>query len=280
MSVSGVASPQRRGFVRRSDIPQELLSDLNRGLEEALTLAEWLAIDLPHLLQAVLPAAGCPPESIAEATALARQLHQEPVRRRLLAVGSTLFRALKDLPQGTAVFAHLAAHGSSMARAWAVYMLRADRTLDLAGRLAATRPIVEDRSTEVRECACECLRPYLAAELPLALDLLEAWVVSPQESLRRCAVEALRPRGARGASPLKALTSDPEPALPLLERLRSDPSRYVQVSVANWLQDASRSRPDWVMEVCERWQRESPSRETAWTVGRALCAVRNGHGAG
>lgn len=279
MSVSGATPPRRRGFVRRSDIPPDLLTDLSRGRAESLTLAEWLAIDLPCLLEEVLPTTECPPETVEEAAALARQVHKEPIRRRLLAVGSALSRAARDSSHGPEWLDRLAAHGSAMVRALAVYMLRADRTLDLPERLTAVEPFMLDRSTEVRECACDSLRPYLAADLSLAFDLLVPWVESPEEALRRCAVEALRPRGGRGCSPIKALTSDPEPALPLLERLRSDPSRYVQCSVSNWLQDASRSRPDWVMEVCDRWRRESPSRETAWTVGRALRTLRNGHGA-
>ena len=60
----------------------------------------------------------------------------------------------------------------------------------------------------------------------------------------------------------------------LLEPVRSDPERYVQNAVANWLNDASKSRPDWVRGVCERWERESPTRETAWIVRRGLRTLR------
>lgn len=277
MTVSESTRPRRRGFVRRAEIPPGVLADLNEGRDEARTLAEWLAIDLTKLLQAVLPRAGCGPGAILEATGLADQLAGKPIRRRLLAVGKVLSRELKDHPRRKTIFLHLATHASDMVRSWATYILRADRTLSLPQRLDALRPFATDRSTAVRECTWESLRPHLSSDLERALRLLESWVESPDENLRRCAVEALRPRGSDGCSHIKALTTHPAQALGLLERLRSDPSRYVQRSVANWLDDASKSRPDWVLELCDRWRRESPTHETAWTVNHALRTVRNCH---
>ena len=56
--------------------------------------------------------------------------------------------------------------------------------------------------------------------------------------------------------------------------MRSDPSRYVQNAVANWLNDASKSRPDWVQVITARWTEESPTRETAYIVNRGLRTLR------
>ena len=58
--------------------------------------------------------------------------------------------------------------------------------------------------------------------------------------------------------------------------MRADEQRYVQLSVANWLNDASKSRPDWVRAVCDRWLAESPVPATAWIVNHATRTLRKG----
>src|SRR4029434_5740841 len=92
-------------------------------------------------------------------------------------------------------------------------------------------------------------------------------------NVRRTAIESTRPRGV-WCTHIEALKSDPGPALIILEEVRADPSDYVRRSAANWLNDASKSRPDWVRDVCRRWLRESPGEETAKIVNHALRTVR------
>jgi 3-methyladenine DNA glycosylase AlkC len=99
------------------------------------------------------------------------------------------------------------------------------------------------------------------------------WVKDANANVRRCAVEATRPRGVWCAH-IDSLKTDPSPGLALLEVVRSDPSRYVQKSVANWLNDASKSRPDWVRSVCKRWKKESRTAETAWIINHATRTIR------
>jgi 3-methyladenine DNA glycosylase AlkC len=70
-----------------------------------------------------------------------------------------------------------------------------------------------------------------------------------------------------------ALKAEPWRARTLLEPLKADPSLYVRNSVANWLNDASRTQPDWVRQVCGDWQRGVKRPETEYIVRRALRTV-------
>ena len=51
---------RRKGATRRADIPPDVLRALNEGREETITLAEWLAIDMPSLLRSKTPPASRP----------------------------------------------------------------------------------------------------------------------------------------------------------------------------------------------------------------------------
>ncbi len=101
---------------------------------------------------------------------------------------------------------------------------------------------------------------------------MQPWVRDPDENIRRFATELTRPRGVWCAR-IEILKAEPWRALSLLEPLRADPSRYVQNSVANWLSDASKSRPQWVSQLGERWLVESDALQTRYIVRRALCTL-------
>ena len=115
------------------------------------------------------------------------------------------------------------------------------------------------------------LRPGLAAELRRSVALLTPWTREPSERLRRFASESLRPRGVWCAH--RRTQGRSGIGLPLLAPLRVDPSVYVQDSVANWLNDASKDQPDWVRGVCARWQADAPAEATLRICRRALRTV-------
>jgi 3-methyladenine DNA glycosylase AlkC len=124
----------------------------------------------------------------------------------------------------------------------------------------------------VREVAWMACRAHIAAHLEVSIEILSTWAKSEDENLRRFASEATRPRGVWCAH-LQALKEQPALALPILEVLHADPSRYVQNSVGNWLNDAAKSQADFVRELCATWQAQSPTKETSYIIKKALRSI-------
>jgi 3-methyladenine DNA glycosylase AlkC len=249
--------PAGRGV---KDIAGERLAQLNAG-EPASTLTECLAVDFAALMQAAAPQAG------ADAVAAMRAQAALGISRRMALAAHLLDERLG--PEG---FEMLKAHRSDTVRGWACFMAGAAPAATLDECLARIRPLADDAHFGVREWAWLAVRPRLAADLDEALRLLRPWTAEPSERLRRFACESLRPRGVWCAH-IAALKADPGRALPLLERLRADPAVYVQDSVANWLNDASKDRPDWVREVCARWSAGRPAAATERICKRALRSI-------
>ena len=69
---------------------------------------------------------------------------------------------------------------------------------------------------------------------------------------------------------LKSFIADPSPVLPILEKLKDDPSLYVRRSVANHLGDIAKDHFDKVCDICEAWLRGAVSEERKWLIRHAL----------
>jgi 3-methyladenine DNA glycosylase AlkC len=261
----------RKGFNRIVDIPPALRAAIDRADDEPRTLAEWLAVDAAMLLAQVAPEVGLADEAETLAAA-AREFAHLPAPQRGARVGALLYAVLHPRPAAGAVYERIATHRSSVVREWGAQLIAADRGLTFAQRLACMRHYAADPHMAVREIAWLAMRNDLLAELDFALQLLHPWVLDPDANIRRCAVEGTRPRGVWCVHS-ERLKRAPELALPLLEPVRADPSRYVQLSVGNWLNDAAKSQPEWVRTVCMRWRRESPAAATFFIVQRALRTI-------
>ncbi|EWM17543.1 DNA alkylation repair protein [Kutzneria sp. 744] len=109
------------------------------------------------------------------------------------------------------------------------------------------------------------LRTFLAADLDRTLATALRWTASPDEHVRRLASEGTRPR-LPWAKRVPAIIDDPQSTVPILDALHRDPSEYVRRSVANHLNDISRSDPALAVAVATRWL----TTETAPLVRHAL----------
>jgi hypothetical protein len=125
-------------------------------------------------------------------------------------------------------------HSSDTIRGWAAYQIASLPNLQLEARLELMRPLADDHHFGVREWAWLALRPFCLSHLETMIKLLQPWVKENSENLRRFACEITRPRGVWCAH-INDLKTNLDQALPLLEPLHQDHSRYVQNSLANWL---------------------------------------------
>ncbi len=163
----------------------------------------------------------------------------------------------------------LIAHPVDTVRGFACFAIALHPELGFADKFMVIRQLAADRHFGVREWAWLALRPVVVAAPFEAIALLQGWVSEPDANLRRFAVEITRPRGvwAKHIIPLQA---EPWHGLSLLAPCCRDESRYVQDSVANWLNDAARSQPEWVRAVCSGWLQNCPdSRACCYIVRRA-----------
>lgn len=257
-AAAAAKKPQaaRRGATRVSAVPPAVLAQLNAGLIEAKTLAESLAVDFGALFGAAFPRA---PRAVLTAI---QQTRGVGVLERMRIAGSLLAGL------GAAPIAAASEHPSDTVRGWAAFAT-ANEAPDLAAALQKLKRFADDPNAGVREWAWMTIRNRVAADAASAVQQLLPWTADASPNVRRFASEATRPRGVWAAH-IPVLTAMPAIGLPILERLRSDDSRYVQNSVANWLNDAAKDNATWVRSVTSRWTKESSTAATAYIVKRAL----------
>ncbi|MBB3112681.1 3-methyladenine DNA glycosylase AlkC [Paenibacillus phyllosphaerae] len=107
------------------------------------------------------------------------------------------------------------------------------------------------------------IRPFIAARTEETMARMLEWAGHEDEHVRRLASEGCRPR-LPWASALPAFKKDPAPILPILERLKADPSLYVRKSVANNLNDIAKDHPALVLEIAAGWK--GTDERTDWII--------------
>ncbi len=123
----------------------------------------------------------------------------------------------------------------------------------------------EERYWELSMAALERYTPFCTAEFAVRPFILRhearmmaqmaAWAGHENEHVRRLASEGCRPALPWGQA-LPCFKKDPSPVLAILERLKTDPSLYVRKSVANNLNDISKTHPERVVKLAKTWYGE------------------------
>lgn len=248
---------RRVGARQPHKVPEHVKQLLLTG-EPSVNHMEQIALDMGTLLAQAFP-------HLADQ---ADQLRRGGLVTRMRDGGRVLHEAYGSRAPTVA-----AAHRSDTVRGWGAMAVAAQPSTTIDAALARLRRFADDEHFAVREWAWLALRPAVVADCAGAIAALELWTGDPSANIRRFASEATRPRGVWSVH-LPELKQHPETAQELLGALRSDPSRYVQDSVANWLNDASRTRPDWTQAICTTWLQDSPTTATERICHRACRTLR------
>jgi 3-methyladenine DNA glycosylase AlkC len=96
------------------------------------------------------------------------------------------------------------------------------------------------------------VRPFIIKHEERMMAQMVAWSKHENECVRRLACEGCRP-ALPWAPTLNSFKKDPSPILPVLEQLKTDPSLHVRKSVANNLNDISKTHPGLVVKIAKDW---------------------------
>lgn len=258
---------KRKGARSTKDISADILQQLNAGQIETANLVEWLAVDQRILLENLL-LQNNRKAYLKSVLSKIDQLPKQTVNTVNEAIGTEIFNCTTQ-QKDKDFLTIMATHTADLVRCWATYTIGKNHNLNISDTLKQIQPFAADTHFGVREIAWMVVRPKIAQNLPKSIDILAKWTSNKNENIRRFTTEATRPRGV-WCEHIEELKQKPELGLPILEVLQSDESRYVQDSVGNWLNDASKTQPDFVTALCKRWEKESNTKETRYITKKAL----------
>ncbi|TQR27511.1 DNA alkylation repair protein [Lysinibacillus sphaericus] len=265
----------RKGTRKVSEIPSDVLMLLNQGKIESVNLTEWQAVQHITLLKNVLPSIGLKEKLEYIITEVEKQ-KVETGMKAIRLIGSLLDTVLMDesATKKEELITICAHHVSDSVRCWAAFMNKKN-DYSLEEKLLYIQPFAADHHFGVREIAWMSIREDLSANIKKSVDLLTEWAKSEDENIRRFSLESIRPRGV-WTKHIEILKEEPQIALPILNLLKSDSAKYVQDSVGNWLNDASKTQAEWVKNLCDEWQKESPTKATERIIKKAQRTIVKG----
>lgn len=258
----------RKGAHKTADVPSQVLELLNQGKIETVNLTEWLVVDHSQLLQQTFPNMGLDPY-IPKAIKALQTIKNPTAKKMIETIGASLFALGSADKRLDDLFEQLSTHKSDSVRCYAPYLIAPNKQQSIQDKLQQVKTLAADTHFGVREVAWLALRPCIIEDLEASIECLSTWSYDADENIRRFASEATRPRGV-WCKHIEQLKINPELGLPILDPLKSDPAEYVQLSVGNWLNDASKSNPSFVKNICKEWQAISPTKITEKITKRAL----------
>lgn len=261
---------KRKGSRSTKDIPKDILEQLNNGQIETANLVEWLAVDQSILLENLLKQSNRTKylnPILSEVEALKKQT----VNTVNEAIGAGIFyQATQN--NDKELFEIMSNHKSDVVRCWAAYTIGKDADLTLVEMLERIQPFSADKHFGVREICWMAVRQTISKKLTESIKILSDWTTHEDENIRRFASEATRPRGV-WCEHIEELKQKPELGLAILEPMKSDKAKYVRDSVGNWLNDASKTQPAFVKDICIKWEKESPTKETVYIIKKAMRTI-------
>jgi len=110
------------------------------------------------------------------------------------------------------------------------------------------------------------VRPFIIMNQERMMAQMYAWSKHESEQVRRLSCEGCRP-ALPWTQALNSFKKDPGPILPILEQLKADESVWVRKSVANNLNDISKTHHDLVVKIAKEWY--GKNEHTDWIVKHA-----------
>ena len=260
----------RTGAAKVALVPKNILSLLHSGKIETKNLCETLAVNQVLLYQNTLKELSIDKKEY-------RDLFKKSDAKimALLRQGGLAFFDISQNEKNREkeIISRISTHQSDIIRSYACFATVHMKANTFVKRAKLIEPFAADSHVSVKECAWMSLRLFIVEDFTKALPVLKKWAKSENASIRRCAIESTRPRGV-WCKHFSLLKEQPELAEPLIDIVHNDPSRYVQNSVANWLNDASKHKPKFVKRTLNKWSKLSSSKETDYIIRRASRSIK------
>lgn len=111
------------------------------------------------------------------------------------------------------------------------------------------------------------IRPFIRKYPEKTIEVMNSWAESDNFHLRRLASEGLRPK-LPWSGKLETFIDEPWPVFEILNKLKEDPIKFVQKSVANHVSDYLKVNEKAASQLLDSWA-DSNNKHTQWIMKHA-----------